>query len=158
PAALQARDRGKALDYLHRHQPLPYGPLVDAADAVDAGVDRAAAQPAPADQVALDRLQAGRAEVAGGGVAVQGLQRAQGVPQAVPLAGRGAVGGAVVLLGVPPERQDDLVDADVHRSARRRLGLCPALVGGQLGEDTGVFRLGLGRLPRAEQDLAAAPV
>jgi hypothetical protein len=58
-------------------------------------------------------------------VAVQGSQRAQRVPVVIGLAGRGAVLGPVVLLGVAPERQDDLVDGQAIRCGRR--GQAPAI-------------------------------
>src|SRR5262249_5154031 len=90
-AELWPGDRLQGLVDRGRDQLNPDGPLQDPADAIDAGVDRRAAE-AGADQLLPDRPQRQRAEVGRRGRAVELAERADGGAEVLELLGRPAVG------------------------------------------------------------------
>jgi hypothetical protein len=81
-------------------------------------------------------------------LAVQFLERSKGTAVLLQL----LVAAAVVVLGVLPEGQDDLVDGRAGLFGFR----IASAVSTEEAEDAGVFSLALGGVPRAEENVAAA--
>ena len=119
------------------------------ADAVKLGVEIGPG-PVLADHPRPARLQRHGAEVLGEGVAVLVPDHAQGVLQADLVAPVRLLRPAVIIAGVPPIGQDQLVDGDVRRG--RGLREAPA-VGLPFAQNAGVLLPALRGAERAEEEV-----
>jgi hypothetical protein len=125
------------------------------AEAVGLGVD-VAARPAQLDHLGTASLEGQRPEVGGAGVAVQPLEEAQRVAQVVAGAAGPVLVEPVVVFGVLPVGQGQLVDGQVGRGTFRAPGRQAPAVGLPLRDDAGVLGPALGGAVLAEQHVAAA--
>lgn len=122
------------------------GPAEDVLDAAGHRVDGGAAPAFLGHPLANDAEGLG-AEVGGVGFGIQSLDVPHSIDEVPELAGRGAIGLGVVLLGVEGEAGEDLLDEDLAR-----LDVHLAAIGGPLGDGLVVSRGGLGQAVAAEID------
>src|SRR5262249_48774598 len=106
-----------------------------------------------ADHPGPARLQRQGAEVLGKGVAVKFTDHAQGVLEAGLVAPPWLLRPAVVIAGVFPVGEDQLVDGDVRRGRGLREAASVAL---PFGQDAGVLLAALGGAVPAEEDVTPA--